>query len=54
MKTFYLKEMENIEPNFVLDSKYSLLGGSGNYMFLTKLLCLYYPDKYIAMSKDKA
>lgn len=50
----FLKEMENTEPNFVLDSKYPLLGGSGNYMFLTKLLCLYYPDKFIAMSKDEA
>ena len=33
--------MESSEPNFVLDEKYPLLGGSGNYMFLTKLLCLY-------------
>lgn len=48
----FLKEMENSEPNFVLDAKYPLLGGSGSYMFLTKLLCLYYPDKYISMSKD--
>ena len=48
----FLKEMENSEPNFILDERYPLLGGSGNYMFLTKLLCLYYPDKYISMSKE--
>lgn len=41
------------EFNFNINEKYPLLGGSGNYMFLTKLLCLYYPDKYIAMSKPE-
>lgn len=41
------------EFNFDINEKYPLLGGSGNYMFLTKLLCLYYPDKYIAMSKPE-
>lgn len=46
----FLKEMENSEPNFVLDEKYPLLGGSGNYMFLTKLLCLYYPNRFLSMS----
>ena len=49
----FLKEMENEEPNFILDEKYPLLGGSGNYMFLTKLLCLYYPDKFISIAKDE-
>ena len=28
-----------------------MLGGSGNYMVLTKLLALYYPDRFIAISK---
>lgn len=46
----FLKEMESSEPNFVLDEKYPLLGGSGNYMFLTKLLCLYYPDRFVSSS----
>lgn len=46
----FLKEMESSEPNFVLDEKYPLLGGSGNYMFLTKLLCLYYPEKFLSSS----
>lgn len=49
----FLLYMENGEPDFNIDDKYSLLGGSGNYMFLTKLLSLYYPDKFISMSKDE-
>lgn len=49
----FLEYMEDGEPNFNIDEKYPLLGGSGNYMFLTKLLCLYYPDRFIAMSKDE-
>ena len=49
----FLKEMEKSEPDFVLDEKYPLLGGVGNYMFLTKLLSLYYPEKYISMSKQE-
>ena len=47
----FLKYFENNEPNFIIDEKYSLLGGSGSYMILTKLLSLYYPDKFISMSK---
>ena len=50
----FLKEMENAEPRFDLDSKYPLLGGSGGYMFLTKLLCMYYPDKYIGMADSES
>ena len=49
----FLLFMENGEPNFRIDEKYPLLGGSGNYMFLTKLLSLYYPNKFISMSKDE-
>lgn len=49
----FLKEMEKNEPNFVLDEKYPLLGGSGSYMYLTKLLSLYYPNRFISMSHDK-
>ena len=49
----FLKEMETQEPNFILDEKYPLLGGTGNYMFLTKLLCLYYPDRFISSSDDE-
>lgn len=49
----FLLFMENGEPSFNVDDKYPLLGGSGNYMFLTKLLSLYYPDKFISMSKDE-
>ena len=40
-------------PDFVLTDRYNLLGGSGNYMFLTKLLSLYYPDRFIATQDDK-
>lgn len=40
-------------PDFVLTDRYNLLGGSGNYMFLTKLLSLYYPDRFISMADDK-
>lgn len=47
----FLTEMENNEPNFNVDDKYPLLGGSGNYMVLTKLLGLYYPDRFITTSK---
>lgn len=49
----FLVEMKDGEPNFKLEEKYPMLGGSGNYMVLTKLLCLYYPDKYISMSKEE-
>ena len=47
----FLTEMENNEPSFDVDNKYPLLGGSGNYMVLTKLLGLYYPDRFITTSK---
>lgn len=47
----FLTEMSSNEPNFEIDKKYPLLGGPGGYMYLTKLLSLYYPDKYISMSK---
>ena len=47
----FLIEMENNEPNFNIDDKYPMLGGSGNYMVLTKLLGLYYPDRFITTSK---
>ena len=47
----FLVDMHENEPNFDIDNKYPLLGGSGNYMVLTKLLGLYYPDKFITMSK---
>lgn len=49
----FLECMENQEPDFNIDEKYPLLGGSGNYMFLTKLLSLYYPSRFISMSKDE-
>lgn len=48
----FLVEMKDNEPNFKLEEKYPMLGGSGNYMVLTKLLSLYYPNKYVSMSKD--
>ena len=47
----FLIDMNNNEPNFNVDDKYPLLGGSGNYMVLTKLLGLYYPDRFITTSK---
>ena len=47
----FLIEMKNNEPDFNVDDKYPLLGGSGNYMVLTKLLGLYYPDRFISISK---
>lgn len=47
----FLVDMHENEPNFDIDNKYPLLGGSGNYMVLTKLLGLYYPDRFITMSK---
>ena len=50
----FLLEMGNKEPNFSIAKKYDLLGGSGGFMYLTKLLCLYYPDRFIAMSKPEA
>lgn len=50
----FLIEMGSREPNFIIDEKYDLLGGAGGYMYLTKLLSLYYPNKYISMSKDDA
>ncbi|MDD2208667.1 MAG: AAA family ATPase [Bacilli bacterium] len=49
----FLESMENEVPDFNIDEKYPLLGGSGNYMFLTKLLSLYYPSRFISMSKDE-
>lgn len=50
----FIVEMGINEPNFSIDEKYNLLGGSGGYMYLTKLLALYYPDRFIAMSKPDA
>ena len=47
----FLIYMNTNEPNFNIDEKYPLLGGSGCYMILTKLLGLYYPNKFITMSK---
>lgn len=47
----FLTELGNNEPNFNVDDKYPLLGGSGNYMVLTKLLGLYYPKRFIATAK---
>ena len=47
----FLVYMSNHEPDFNVDEKYPLLGGSGNYMVLTKLLSLYYPDRFISSSK---
>ena len=41
------------EPKFELTEKYDLLGGSGGFMFLTKLLSLYYPDRFISSSKNE-
>lgn len=47
----FLIYMSTNEPNFNIDEKYPLLGGSGCYMVLTKLLGLYYPNKFVTMSK---
>lgn len=47
----FLVYMSNNAPDFRIDEKYPLLGGTGNYMILTKLLCLYYPDRFISMAK---
>ena len=46
----FLMKMGSDNPDFNID-KYPLLGGSGNYMVLTKLLGLYYPSKFITISK---
>ena len=50
----FIVEMGSNEPNFEIDKKYPLLGGPGGYMYLTKLLCLYYPDRFTSMSKTEA
>ena len=50
----FIVEMGTDEPNFSIDEKYNLLGGPGGYMYLTKLLSLYYPDRFISMSKNDA
>lgn len=47
----FLIDMSTNIPEFNVDDKYPMLGGSGNYMVLTKLLALYYPDRFIAISK---
>ena len=50
----FIVKMGTNAPDFSIDEKYNLLGGSGGYMYLTKLLSLYYPDRFIAMSKPDA
>lgn len=50
----FLVEMGTEEPSFSIDEKYNLLGGKGGYMYLTKLLSLYYPNRFISMAKDEA
>lgn len=47
----FLNYLDKNEPNFNIEERYPLLGGSGGHMFLTKLLCLYYPNRFMAMSK---
>ena len=49
----FIVYVKDNSPDFTLTDKFDLLGGSGNYMFLTKLLSLYYPDRFISMQDEK-
>lgn len=46
------KDVNNKLNILDVERKYPLLGVQGNYMVLTKLLSLYYPDMFISTSKE--